>query len=198
MIARLKGAVADIGLSHLIIDVNGVGYFVTCTAQDVSTAKLDAPITLFIETIVREDAITLYGFSSKTQQDWFQLLTTKVQGVGAKSAIAMLSTLSLHDLADAIQNGDVKTITRTPGIGPKVAQRVIAELKGKIPETDFTVDRSPITAPTGIIASEAVQSLVSLGFDKAKAAQAIRSAIMELGDAADISSLIRLGIARAK
>jgi len=169
-----------------------------CTAQDVSTAKMNDPIILFIETIVREDAITLYGFGSKSQQDWFQLLTTKVQGIGAKSAIAMLSTLSLNELAEAIHNEDVKSITRTPGIGPKVAQRVISELRGKVPDVSFTVDGADASTQTGVIASEAIQSLVTLGFDKNKAVHAIHSAMKEMGDMADITSLIRLGIARAK
>jgi len=197
MIARLNGTVVDIGLSHLIVDVNGVGYLVACTAHELKKAEIDKPVVLFIETIIREDAFLLYGFATKIEQDWFQLLTNKVQGVGAKSAIAMLSTLSLSELATAIQNEDVKAISRTPGVGPKVAQRVIAELKGKLPAGDFTTNGAPASAPVGLIASEAIQSLVGLGFDKSKAEKAIRAAVDELGDAADIASLIRIGLSRA-
>lgn len=197
MIARLNGIIADIGLSHLIVDVNGVGYLVACTTHEIKKAEIDKPVVLFIETIIREDAFLLYGFATKIEQDWFQLLTNKVQGVGAKSAIAMLSTLSLSELATAIQNEDVKAISRTPGVGPKVAQRVIAELKGKLPAGDFTTNGTPAAPPVGLIASEAIQSLVGLGFDKSKAEKAIRAAVDELGDTADIASLIRIGLARA-
>lgn len=196
MIARLNGIVVSIGLSHLIVDVNGVGYLVSCTTHQIKKTRIDDSIILFIETVVREDAFLLYGFETKIEQDWFQLLTNKVQGVGAKSAISMLSTLTLGELATAIQHSDVKTISRAPGVGPKVAQRVIAELKGKLPEGDFTSHGVPSSAPVSLIASEAIHSLVSLGFDKAKAEKAIRAAVEELGDEADIASLIRIGLSK--
>lgn len=196
MIARLNGIIVSIGLSHLIVDVNGVGYLVNCTTHQIKKAKIDEPIILYIETVIREDAFLLYGFERKIEQDWFQLLTNKVQGIGAKSAISMLSTLTLSELATAIHNSDVKTISRAPGVGPKVAQRVIAELKGKLPEGDFTSHGVPSSAPVSLIASEAIQSLVSLGFEKTKADKAIRAAAEELGDEADIASLIRIGLSK--
>lgn len=196
MIARLNGVIVSISLSHLIVDVNGVGYLVNCTTHQIKKAKIDEPVILYIETVIREDAFLLYGFESKIEQDWFQLLTNKVQGIGAKSAISMLSTLTLSELATAIQNSDVKTISRAPGVGPKVAQRVIAELKGKLPEGDFASHGVPSSSPVSLIASEAIQSLVSLGFEKTKADKAIRAAVDELGDEADIASLIRIGLSK--
>lgn len=194
MISRLKGIIVDIELGHLIIDVNGVGYQVAVTANEIKAAEIDKPITLQIETIIREDAFLLFGFATKIERDWFQLLTNKVQGIGAKSALAILSTLSLSELATAIQNDDAKTIARTPGIGPKVAQRVIAELKGKLPAGDLFSGSTPVSASLNLIARQAVTGLINLGYDKPKAEKAIQAAVESLGDEADISALIRVGI----
>lgn len=198
MISRLKGTICDIELGHLVIDVNGVGYQVAVTTQEIKAAEIDKPITLQIETIIREDAFLLFGFATKIERDWFQLLTNKVQGVGAKSALAILSTLSLSELASAIQNDDAKTIARTPGVGPKVAQRVIAELKGKLPVGDLFVGSEPASVTVSLIAGEAVSALINLGYDKPKAEKAIKAAVESLGEDADITSLIRLAISFVK
>lgn len=195
MIARLKGTVVDIETSHLVIDVNGVGYLVRCSTPTIDSVELNQEIALSIETIIREDAISLYGFKSKSHQHWFRLLATKVQGVGAKSAMSLLSTLSTSALSDAINSDDIKTLTKAPGIGPKVAQRVINELKGKTPAVD--VDQGG-EGPTTTSYNEAVDALVSLGFEKGRAENSVRTATKELGEEANITEIISRAIKQAR
>ena len=133
MIGKLKGTVDEIDEDHLVVDVHGVGYVAFCGARTLSALPgAGEAVVLFIETVVREDAIRLYGFLSAAERDWFRLLQT-VQGVGAKVALAVTGTLSAGDLANAVALQDKAMVARAPGVGPRVAARIVAELKDKVP-----------------------------------------------------------------
>ena len=134
MIGKLKGVVDEIGEDHCIVDVYGVGYVAWCSARTL--AALPSPgeaVVLYIETYVREDVIRLYGFATPVEREWFLLLSSNVQGVGTKVALAVLSTLSPADLANAIALKDIAMVSRAPGVGKKVAERIVVELKNKAP-----------------------------------------------------------------
>ena len=134
MIGKLKGVVDEIGEDHCIVDVQGVGYVAWCSARTL--AALPSPgeaVVLYIETYVREDVIRLYGFATPVEREWFLLLSSNVQGVGTKVALAVLSTLSPADLANAIALKDIAMVSRAPGVGKKVAERIVVELKNKAP-----------------------------------------------------------------
>ena len=132
MIGKLRGKVDAIGESFLIVDVNGVGYEVQASARTLRNLKLGEEVSLTIDTHVREDAIRLFGFASEVERAWFRTLQN-VQGVGSKVALALLGTLSPQDLANAIALGDWGSVEQAPGIGKKLAQRIVAELKDKAP-----------------------------------------------------------------
>jgi len=133
MIGKLKGILDSIGDESIIIDVGGVGYEVHCSARTLgSLPAINEPCTMMIETHVRETEIKLFGFANDMERDWFKLLQS-VQGVGAKVALAIQSTLSAGDLASAIALQDKAMVARAPGVGPKVAQRIVLELKNKVP-----------------------------------------------------------------
>src|SRR3954452_24264339 len=134
MIGKLKGIIDSYGEDHIIVDVAGVGYVVHCSARTLQALPAQGePVSLAIETHVREDAIRLFGFQSDIEREWFRLLQT-VQGVGAKVALSILSTLRPADLASAIAMRDKAMVARSPGVGPKVAERVVTELKDKAPK----------------------------------------------------------------
>ena len=200
MIAKLKGVVDAIDEGGAVIDVNGVGYLVHCsmrTLQELPGAG--QPATLSIETHVREDQIRLFGFLSDVEREWFRLLQT-VQGVGAKVALSVLSTLKPGDLASAIALRDKAMVARTPGVGPKVAERIVTELKDKAPayaDVDPAVIRlsgavEDRRAPQPI--ADAVSALVNLGYGQPQAAAAIAAATRNAGEGADTARLIRLGL----
>ncbi|MGB3390478.1 MAG: Holliday junction branch migration protein RuvA, partial [Pseudaminobacter sp.] len=134
MIGKLKGTVDEIGEDYCVVDVHGVGYVAHCSTRTLA-ALPDAgeAVTLFIETYVREDMIRLYGFQTTLEREWFRLLQNNVQGVGAKVALAVLSTLPPADLANAIALRDIAMVSRAPGVGKKVAERIVTELKNKAP-----------------------------------------------------------------
>ncbi|MGA8818329.1 MAG: Holliday junction branch migration protein RuvA, partial [Xanthobacteraceae bacterium] len=169
MIGKLKGVVDSYGEDSIILDVNGVGYLVHCSTRTLQELPgVGEPATLSIETHVREDQIRLFGFSTGIEREWFRLLQT-VQGVGVKVALAVLSTLKPADLATAIAMRDKATVARTPGVGPKVAERIVTELKDKAPaytDVDPAVVRlsgalDEKRAPQPM--SDAVSALVNLG-----------------------------------
>ena len=200
MIGKLKGIIDSYGEDFVILDVGGVGYQVQCSARTMQA--LPAPgeaATLSIETYVREDAIKLFGFTSDVEREWFRLLQT-VQGVGAKVALAVLSTLKPSDLANAIALRDKAAISRTPGVGAKVAERIVTELKDKAPafaDVDPALVRlsgavDEDRAPQPI--RDAVSALVNLGYGQPQAAAAIAAAAREAGEGADTARLIRLGL----
>ncbi len=199
MIGKLSGTVDDIAADHAIIDVHGVGYVAYCPARTLDRLTRGEAAVLFIETIVREDMIRLYGFTAGAERDWFRLLQT-VQGVGAKVALALLSTLPGDALTQAIALKDKAAVARTPGVGPKLAERLISELKDKAPAAIISgvpvaamaaIARAPQGAP-----AEAVSALVNLGYGQSEAGQAVAAAVGELGSEATLDKLIRDGLKR--
>src|ERR1700742_5128189 len=200
MIGKLKGVIDSYGEDFIVLDVHGVGYLVHCSARTLQA--LPAPgeaATLSIETHVREDQIRLFGFLSDAEREWFRLLQT-VQGVGTKVALAVLGTLKPADLASAIALRDKAAVARTPGVGPKVAERIVTELKDKAPAyTDIdpavvrlsgAVDENRAPRPV----ADAVSALVNLGYGQPQAAAAVASAARAAGEGADTRQLIRLGL----
>ncbi len=201
MIGKLKGTLDDIGEDYCIIDVHGVGYLVFCPTRTL--AALPSPgeaMVLHIETYVREDMIRLYGFQTTLEREWFRLLMNNVQGVGAKVALSVLSTLSPSDLANAIALRDIAMVSRAPGVGRKVAERIVTELKNKAPalagEASGTIglkqDIGEGMAPAPV--ADAVSALVNLGYSRDTAANAVAAALKAAGDGADSAKLIRLGL----
>ena len=200
MIGKLKGVVNSYGEDSIILDVNGVGYLVHCSTRTLQELPgVGEPATLSIETHVREDQIRLFGFSTGIEREWFRLLQT-VQGVGVKVALAVLSTLKPADLATAIAMRDKATVARTPGVGPKVAERIVTELKDKAPaytDVDPAVVRlsgalDEKRAPQPM--SDAVSALVNLGYGQPQAAAAVAAAARNAGEGSDVRQLIRLGL----
>jgi Holliday junction DNA helicase RuvA len=200
MIGKLKGIVDAIGESHCVIDVNGVGYEVQASARALRNMKLGEPATLSIDTHVREDAIRLFGFSSEVERSWFRTLQN-VQGVGSKVALSVLGTMSPADLANAIALGNWAAVEQTPGVGKKLAQRIVLELKDKAPALsvaglDVPAASAPggsvaAAAPEGNAAAEAISALTNLGYQPAQASQAVALAVNELGKEAATPALIR-------
>jgi Holliday junction DNA helicase RuvA len=200
MIGKLRGIIDSYGADYLILDVGGVGYQVHCSARTLQALPAPGqPATLSIETHVREDQIKLFGFTGDTEREWFRLLQT-VQGVGAKVALSVLGTLKVSELASAVSMRDKAAIARAPGVGPKVADRVVTELKDKAPEF-ASIDPAAIQlsgaldekrAPRPV--TDAVSALVNLGYGQPQAAAAIAAAARNVGEAADTATLIRQGL----
>ena len=198
MIGKLTGALDEIGDEWAIIDIGGVGYEVHCPARVLAGLPArGVSVTLFIETHVREDQIRLFGFLTATERYWFRLLQS-VQGVGARVALAVLGTLSIGELADAIALGETAQITRTPGVGPKVAQRITSELKDKAPrETGGPSVAAALAASEGEVASarvDAISALTNLGYGRSEATAAVAGALKLAGQSAEAGELIRLGL----
>jgi holliday junction DNA helicase RuvA len=200
MIGKLKGIVDAVGEGHAIVDVGGVGYEVQASARTLRTLQVGQPVTLAIETHVREDAIRLFGFTSEVERAWFRLLQT-IQGVGSKVALAVLGTLSPQDLANAIALQNWAAVEQSPGVGKKLAQRVVAELKDKAPALSVAGLSVPAAARKGMspppeddAAAEAISALTNLGYQPGQASQAVAAALAELGEAADTPKLIRRGL----
>ena len=201
MIGKLKGIVDSYGEDFIILDVGGVGYQVHCSARTLQELPAPGePATLSIETHVREDQIKLFGFMSDVEREWFRLLQT-VQGVGAKVALSVLGTLKPAELATAIAMRDKAMVARAPGVGPKVAERIVTELKDKAPayaDLDPAVVRlagavEDKRAPRRSL--DAVSALVNLGYGQPQAAAAIAAAARSAGEGADTRrNLIRLGL----
>ena len=200
MIGKLKGVVDSYGEDHAILDVQGVGYVVHCSSRTLQRLPgIGEAAVLAIETHVREDMIRLYGFESDAEREWFRLLQT-IQGVGAKVALAILSSLDPGGLATAVATGDKAAVARAPGVGPKLAARIVAEMKDKAPVfgavdpalvrlSGALEDRS---APPAV--TDAVSALVNLGYPPAQASAAVAAALKSGGDDAAAPVLIRLGL----
>jgi len=194
MIARLKGLVDQIGEDWAVIDVGGIGYLVYCSSRTLSRLpRIGEAVALYIETHVREDHIHLYGFFEEAERAWFRLLQT-VQGVGSKVALAILSTLTSNDLANAIASGDKAMLSRPSGVGPKLAVRLATELKDKVGTIAPAGSFAPalITATAGL--EDAVSALVNLGYRRPEAQAAVVKASATLGEGAAIAALIRVGL----
>lgn len=196
MIAKLKGILDSTGDGFLILDVNGVGYRVFCSNKTLAKMPpAGQAAALLIETQVREDHIHLFGFADAVEKGWFSLLTT-VQGVGAKVALAILSVLSAQELSMAVMSGDSKSVTRANGVGPKLAVRIVTELKGKTGNFD-TAGASGIVGDVstdseqGSAVGDAVSALVNLGYARMDAAMAVNKALKNRGAQASVSDLIR-------
>ena len=200
MIGKLKGLIDSYGEDFVILDVDGVGYQVHCSARTLQA--LPAPgeaAVLSIETYVREDQIKLFGFRSDHEREWFRLLQT-VQSVGAKVALAVLSTLPPAELANAIALRDKAAVARTPGVGPKVAERIVTELKDKVPA--FSNVDPALVRLSGAIddnraprpVTDAISALVNLGYGAPQASAAIAAASRSAGEEAETAQLIRLGL----
>jgi Holliday junction DNA helicase RuvA len=194
VIAKLRGLIDNIEDGKCIVDVSGVGYLVFASTRTLATLPQPPAIAnILIETQVREDAISLYGFSSSAERDWFRLLTT-VQGVGAKVALALLSSLSPDQLIAAIATQDKAALTRSPGVGPKLAIRILSELReraGAMPGGGATLPAS--IAPQGAVA-DALSALTNLGYRRAEAESALTRAIADHGETAPLDILIRAGL----
>jgi Holliday junction DNA helicase RuvA len=190
MIALLTGRVQSLNAASCIIDVNGVGYLVQASTRTLSA--LPGPPALarvLIETVVREDAILLYGFADPAERDWFSLLTT-VQGVGAKVALSILSALAPRDLVGAIAAGDRGALTRVGGVGPKLAVRLLTELREKAGAMPSCAG-SPVTVPSGGISADALSALGNLGYRRMEAQPAVERVLARLGATATLDAVIR-------
>jgi holliday junction DNA helicase RuvA len=195
MIARLSGILAEIGADHAVIDVNGVGYLAYASARTLTAiGTVGGSVLLLTEMQVREDAITLFGFGSAAERDWFRLLTS-VQGVGGRVALAILSVLEPNELTRAIGAGDKAMIARANGVGPKLAQRIAMELRDKTGGVALGPGAAP--APAGSATADAISALANLGFRPAEASAAVAAASDELGPAANLDALVRLALRKA-
>ncbi|WP_411905889.1 Holliday junction branch migration protein RuvA [Rhizobium mayense] len=199
MIGKLKGTIEEIGEDYVLVDVHGVCYVAYCSARTLSKlGSVGEACILFIETYVREDQIRLFGFMTALEREWFNIVQT-VQGVGAKVALALLSTLTPAELANAIALQDRAAVSRAPGVGPKVAMRIVTELKNKA--LAFAGDVANIGLKQelgeGVAAApvaDAVSALTNLGYSRDQAANAIAAAMKAAGEGADSAKLIRLGL----
>jgi len=195
MIARLSGTLAETAADHLVIDVNGVGYLAYASARTLTTiGPVGGSVLLLTEMQVREDAITLFGFGSASERDWFRLLTS-VQGVGGRVALAILSVLDPNELTRAIANSDKAMIARANGVGPKLAQRIAMELRDKVGGVALGPGAAPAAA--GSASADAISALANLGFRPAEASAAVAAASDELGPGAGLDALVRLALRKA-
>ena len=199
MIGKLTGLVDGYGEDWVILDVGGVGYHVFCSTKTLAAlAPAGETAVLHTEMLVSETSIRLVGFATASEREWFRLLDG-VQGVGTKVALAILSTLSAGDLADAIALQDKAMVARAPGVGPKLAQRIVTELKDK-PLTDGPVAAfhasalSPAAPPPPSAAGEAVAALLGLGVAEVNARRVVEQAHLRLGEDATIQALIKAGL----
>ncbi len=197
MIARLKGVVDAVDEGSAVIDVNGVGYLVSASSRTLRDLVVGQPATVLVETIVREDAIALYGFLDTAERDWFRILTT-VQGVGARVGLSILSTLSPDEIARAIAAGDKASLSRPAGVGPKLAARLATELKDKAAAFGVapTPSRAAAAAPAApaSINEDAVSALVNLGYRRVEAFGAVARVAQRLGEGAQLDAVIRAGL----
>ncbi|MEA3051720.1 MAG: holliday junction helicase RuvA [Sphingomonadales bacterium] len=196
MIARLRGLLDSFAADHAVIDVNGVGYLVFASTRTLAAlGPVDGEVVLHTVMQVAQDDIRLIGFASGEERDWFRLLTS-VQGVGARVALAILSTLPGDDLHRAVASGDSAMIARSPGVGPKLAQRIVHELRDKVGSLALGPASSSAPAP-GSAAADAVSALLNLGFRPGEAAAAVGKAEAELGPEATLDALVRTALKKA-
>ena len=197
MIARLSGTLDDFGPDWAVIDVSGVGYLVHCSARtlDALGVRGDA-VTVHTELQVSENDMRLIGFASAAEREWFRLLTG-VQGVGSKMALAVLSALQVEELQRACAGTDAAMVARAQGVGPKLAGRIVNELKDKAGALPGGGGPAAVAAPAGSAGSDAVSALQNLGFKPNVAADAVARALEELGEGAALNDLIRIALKRA-
>jgi holliday junction DNA helicase RuvA len=199
MIAKLTGRLDESGADWAVIDVRGVGYLVHCSSKTLSALGLAGDeVTIHTEMLVSETDMRLYGFAVAEERDWYRMLNA-VQGVGSKMALAVLSALSVGELRDACAAGDAATVARAQGVGPKLAARIVNELKdkaGALPGGPAGVSLSAVSQP-GSASADAVSALQNLGFKPAVAASAVAHAQAELGEGAELNELVRVALKKA-
>jgi Holliday junction DNA helicase RuvA len=197
MIARLTGRLAELGADHLVLDVGGVGYLAQASARTLSAiGAVGGEVMLLTEMQVREDAMTLYAFGSAAERDWFRLLGS-VQGVGGRVALAILSVLEPADLVRAVSGGDKAMIARANGVGPKLALRIVTELKDRAGGIALGPVVPGAPKPAGSAAADALSALANLGFRPADASAAVAAAEADLGEGAGLDALVRLALRKA-
>lgn len=195
MIAKLKGLIDSVADTHAIVDVNGVGYLVQASTRTLGKLSVGEAASLHIETVVREDAISLFGFADVAEREWFKLLQS-VQGVGARVALAILAIHPPEKLAMVMAAQDKAAVSQANGVGPKLATRIVSELKDKsiaVPvgssaQLDAPSNATPVAEATPNM--DAISALENLGYARAEAYTAVATAMANLGDGADVSSLI--------
>jgi len=193
LIARIRGQLASFSADHAVIDVGGVGYLVFASSRTLSNlGAIGADVVLHTEMLVAQDMIRLVGFGSAGERDWFRLLTS-VQGVGSRVALAILSALSADELHSAVAAGDHRMIARAQGVGPKLAQRIVNELKDKAGGAALGAAGAAV-APAGGVGKDAVSALLNLGFRPVEAAEAVAKAEAELGLEASLDALVRIAL----
>ncbi|RJF86076.1 Holliday junction branch migration protein RuvA [Sphingomonas cavernae] len=197
MIARLRGELVSTGMDHAVIDVGGVGYLVGASSRTLAAIGLTGgAVTIHTEMLVSEDSIRLMGFATAAERDWFRLLTS-VQGVGSRVALAILSALDSNELHRSIASGDKAMVARANGVGPKLAQRIVNELKDKTGGIALGPGGVAAPIPAGSNAADAVSALVNLGFKPNEASTAVAAAEDELGEGANLDALVRLALKKA-
>jgi Holliday junction DNA helicase RuvA len=198
MIAKLKGLLDETGSDWAVIDVQGVGYLVHCSARTLTAlGEIGESCTVYTDLQVSENDMRLLGFAEGSERDWFRLLT-QVQGVGSKVALAILSALSTAEVQTACANGDAAMVARANGVGPKLAGRIVNELRDKaggMPGGGAAV--GAVVMPAGSASADAVSALQNLGFKPTVAASAVAKAQDELGEDADLNALVRVALKRA-
>jgi len=196
MIARLTGILAESAADHAVVDVQGVGYFVLASTRTLDAlGPVGGDVMLLTELQVREDSMTLFGFGSTGEREAFRQLTS-VQGVGGRVALAILSVLDPPELAAAISRGDKAMVARANGVGPKLAQRIVNELAGKL-GSPALAGTAEAASPRGGPAADALSALANLGFKPAEASAAVAAANEELGPDASLDALVRLALRKA-
>jgi holliday junction DNA helicase RuvA len=191
MIARLTGTLAETAADHAVIDVGGVGYLVQASARTLNAiGAVGGTVMVFTEMQVREDAMTLFAFGSAAERDWFRLLTG-VQGVGGRVALSILSVLDGAELSRAVAMQDKAMVARANGVGPKLADRIVRELKDKVGGIALSI---PGAVPVAGISADAVSALTGLGFKPGEASAAVAKAEEELGPGAGLDALVRVAL----
>ncbi|MCE2842850.1 MAG: Holliday junction branch migration protein RuvA [Novosphingobium sp.] len=197
MIARLSGLLDDFGPDWAVIDVNGVGYLVHCSARTLDALGVRGDrVTVHTELQVSENDMRLIGFASGGEREWFRLLTG-IQGVGSKMALAVLSALTVDELQRACAGGDAAMVARAQGVGPKLASRIVNELKDKAGGLPSAAGAAISAAPRGSASQDAVSALQNLGFKPNVATEAVARALEELGEGAGLNDLVRVALKRA-
>ena len=197
MIAKLTGTLDDFGPDWAVIDVGGVGYLVQCSARTLDALGIRGDrVSVHTDMQVSENDMRLIGFASGAEREWFRLLTG-VQGVGSKMALAVLSALTVDELQRACAGADAAMVARAQGVGPKLASRIVNELKDKAGALPSVAGAALAAAPAGSASSDAVSALQNLGFKPNVATEAVARALDELGEGAELNALVRVALKRA-
>jgi Holliday junction DNA helicase RuvA len=197
MIAKLRGLLDSFAADHVVIDVDGVFYLVFASTRTIAAlGALGEEVVVHTQMLVSEDDIRLIGFATGEERDWFRLLIS-VQGVGARVALGILSALSADELHRAVASGDQAMVARAQGVGPKLAQRIVNELKDKVGAIALGAAGSAPAPPPGSAAADAVSALLNLGFRPSEASSAVGKAEAELGSGAGLDALVRAALKKA-